>query len=57
MKRGVSILLSVLLLLTCVYTGSPEAQAAIKVDEPRTIAIVFDNSGSMYKEGNNKLKE
>lgn len=50
MKRGVSILLSVLLLLTCVYTGSPEAQAAIKVDDPRTIAIVFDNSNSMYKE-------
>lgn len=51
MKRSVSMLLAVLLLLSCVFTAAPAVHAADK-DVKRTIAIVFDNSGSMYMEGN-----
>lgn len=44
-------ILAVLLLLSCMLTGVPTAQAAGKTSESRAIAIVFDNSGSMYDEG------
>lgn len=47
MKRYISILLACILLLGCMLTGAPVASAA-KATEARTIAIVFDNSGSMY---------
>lgn len=45
-------LLAVFLLLTCFLTGAPTVRAAQKATESRAIAIVFDNSGSMYQEGN-----
>ena len=48
MKRVLSMCLAVLLLLTCVLVASPEAHAAQKKQKSRAIAIVFDNSGSMY---------
>ncbi len=47
MKKYISMLLAVLLLLTSVLISVPEVSAA-KTTESRTIAIVFDNSGSMY---------
>ena len=47
MKRFISILLVLVLLLASVLTYAPEVSAA-KATESRTIAIVFDNSGSMY---------
>ncbi len=50
MKRTLSMLLAVILLLTCVFVASPQTRAAEKAEDPRTIAIVFDNSGSMYKD-------
>ncbi len=53
MKKALSMMLTVVLLLTCVLTGAFEVQAAAKVGESRAIAIVFDNSGSMYI-GDNK---
>ena len=51
MKRSISMLLAVLLLLSCVFAASPMVHAA-KQEEKRTIAIVFDNSGSMYMDAN-----
>ena len=51
MKRSISMLLAVLLLLGCAFTASPMVHAA-KKEEKRTIAIVFDNSGSMYMDAN-----
>lgn len=48
MKRCLSLVLAVLLLLTCLPGGVQEAEAASKEAESRAIAIVFDNSGSMY---------
>ncbi len=51
MKRYASMLLAVLLLAS-VLTGSPQANAYTKTGETRAIAIVFDNSGSMYQNGN-----
>ncbi len=47
MKKRLSLLLAVLLLLSCMLTVAPAAQAE-KATEKRAIAIVFDNSGSMY---------
>ena len=47
MKRYISIFLVAILLLGCVLIDSPQAEAA-KASESRTVAIVFDNSGSMY---------
>lgn len=51
MKKCISIMLAVFLLITCLLTGvsatDPLASATRKT-ETRTIAIVFDNSGSMY---------
>ena len=49
-KRCVSMLLAVVLLVTALVPLLPLAEAA-KVEKSRTIAIVFDNSGSMYFEG------
>lgn len=51
MKRCTSMILAVLLLLTCLFTGSPAVYASTKTGESRAIAIVFDNSGSMYNDG------
>jgi len=50
-KRKISLLLAVLLLLTCMLTEIPTAHASTKAGQARTIAIVFDNSGSMYDAG------
>ncbi|MBR5825837.1 MAG: hypothetical protein IKY78_02010 [Clostridia bacterium] len=50
MKKSLSILLTVLLLLSCMLMAVPTAQAE-KATEKRAIAIVFDNSGSMYNGG------
>ncbi len=44
-------LLAVLLLLSCVFTTMPEVHASKKAEASRAIAIVFDNSGSMYIKG------
>ena len=46
MKKGMCFLLAFLLILGCVLT--PAASAAKKGAEKKNIAIVFDNSGSMY---------
>ena len=49
MKKSLSLLLALLLLITCVVIATPTAQAAIKKEAPkRVIAFVFDNSGTMY---------
>ena len=49
-KRVISICLTVILLFTCVLVG-PTTVYAAKADSSRGIAIVFDNSGSMYDDG------
>ena len=49
MKRIFSMLLVLTLLLSCVAVVRPPAHAASKAGSTRTIAIVFDNSGSMYQ--------
>lgn len=51
MKRCLSILLAFVLFMTCVSVGAVEVYATTKATEKRTIAIVFDNSGSMYDDG------
>lgn len=48
MKKCVSIILAAVLLLTSVYIGAPKVYAATKPEKTRAIAIVFDNSGTMY---------
>ena len=50
MKRIISLFLTVLLLFSCVLVGTTTVYAA-KADNSRSIAIVFDNSGSMYDAG------
>lgn len=50
-KRCTSILLAVMLLITCMCTTTPTVFASSKTGESRAIAIVFDNSGSMYDDG------
>ena len=52
LKRFISMIFAVFLLLTCVLTGAPAVSAAQKAETSRAIAIVFDNSGSMYLDGN-----
>ena len=52
MKKIVSILLVALMLLSCMIVAMPSAYAAKKAESSRAIAIVFDNSGSMYTDGN-----
>ena len=51
MQKRVSIFLVVLLLLSCAFTTTPEVYASKKAEDSRAIAIVFDNSGSMYING------
>ena len=51
MKKRLSVLLAVLLLLSCMLMAVPTAQAE-KATEKRAIAVVFDNSGSMYMSKN-----
>ena len=51
MQKRVSIFLVVLLLLSCAFTTTPEVYASNKAEDSRAIAIVFDNSGSMYIKG------
>ena len=51
MKRFVSMFLAVVMLLVCMLAGGAEVFAAGPADVSRTIAIVFDNSGSMYDSG------
>ncbi len=53
MKKVVSMFLAVIMLFSCLLVSSPKAEAA-KGQETRAIAIVFDNSGSMYIDGNDK---
>lgn len=48
MKKCVSILLAAILLMTSIHIGTPKVQAAAKSEKTRAIAIVFDNSGTMY---------
>lgn len=49
MNRKVSMLLVIALLLSCVAAGIPQIHASAKSEANRAIAIVFDNSGSMYE--------
>lgn len=50
MKRITSLFLTVILLFSCVLIGKTTVYAA-KANTSRAIAIVFDNSGSMYDAG------
>lgn len=52
MKRLLGVVLAVLLLITCLSAEIPMAHASTKAGQSRAIAIVFDNSGSMYIGGN-----
>lgn len=54
MKRVTSLLLAFVLLLSCHAISVPEADAATKETQTRAIAIVYDNSGSMYIGNNSK---
>ena len=49
MKKCISIVLIITLLFTSVLLGVTTVHASTKTDSSRTIAIVFDNSGSMYE--------
>ena len=51
MKKIISSFLAATLLFMCASVGIFSAFAADKVESPRAIAIVFDNSGSMYDDG------
>lgn len=51
MKRFLCSFLMVVLLAACVSVGTPTVYAAPKAEDSRAIAIVFDNSGSMYDAG------
>ena len=51
MKKCISVILVVSLLMSCMIIGIPQVHAAQKPSEAREIAIVFDNSGSMYIDG------
>lgn len=50
MRRITGIFLAAVLLL-CVFAGSSTVNASTKTGSTRAIAIVFDNSGSMYMKG------
>ena len=56
MKKCVSMLLVICMLVACMVTAVPSVHAA-KVTPKREIAIVFDNSGSMYYDQANKDAE
>ena len=51
MKRCISMVLALLLLFCSVFAGTSAVHASAKAGEARVIAIVFDNSGSMYDSG------
>lgn len=50
-KRILCAFFTVLLLISCISTGIPDALATSRKEQSRAIAIVFDNSGSMYDAG------
>ena len=50
-KKGTSVVLALFLLLTSFIVMAAPAEAAAKTEQNRAIAIVFDNSGSMYDDG------
>ncbi len=50
MKRLICVSLTVLLMF-CLFSGTLNVYASSKSNETRAIAIVFDNSGSMYVNG------
>lgn len=52
MKRYISMVLVAFLLIICIFVEAPTAYAAGKSNDTRAIAIVFDNSGSMYAADN-----
>lgn len=52
MKRFISLFLTVFLLMSVALSCISDVFAASKTSEPRAIAIVFDNSGSMYMQQN-----
>ncbi len=54
MKIYISMFLACIMLLACMTAHTSEAYASTKTDESRAIAIVFDNSGSMYIDDNTK---
>ncbi len=55
MRRKLSVLLAVLMLLSAVTAfGAKPIEAAEKAQKTRAIAIVYDNSGSMYWDGMNR---
>ena len=47
-KRLVCMLLTLVMIVSVIGGSLPGAQAATKRTKSRDIAIVFDNSGSMY---------
>ena len=51
MKRFTCTVLVVLMLISCVLSGGFTLSAAEKAGQSRAVAIVFDNSGSMYING------
>ncbi len=51
MKRYASKILVVFLMLVSIFAGSQAVCASSKDSDSRAIAIVFDNSGSMYSNG------
>lgn len=51
MKKIISMFLASFLLVAVILTGSPRVHAASKTADTRAVAIVFDNSGSMYING------
>ncbi len=51
MKKVTSVFLMITMLFLSVMIATPSGYASTKKEETRTIAIVFDNSGSMYDEG------
>ena len=55
-EKYISIILAVVLLLTTISIGMPKAYAATKPEKTRAIAIVFDNSGTMYLGDENSRK-
>lgn len=51
MKRFMRALCIIFTLIMCIFLCSPLALASEKAGDSRAIAIVFDNSGSMYNNG------
>ena len=51
MKRIMGILLTAMIVLSCVLIDTQMLYASSKEEDSRAIAIVFDNSGSMYDAG------